>query len=253
MGAASSVQGPQETAGYLEALKEEKFATLSPEAKLALLDKFQKEYVAGLRQPPKDGKADNVTAKPIAETQPATEKAPVADMSSPGQIEDALREIFSSFALYGAGKKGSTAHPDSVEIDGSKFAKLCSNCKLIGKNLTKTDVDMVFTKAKQGSASRKIGFASFQVACQMLAERKGITYDRLVGMIVTSGGAPVNNGTVAGPNRFYDDKSTWGKGVAAHGGPTTNDKRITLSNLADRSAADVRGRKHTDVLNAVVA
>ena len=54
---------------------------------------------------------------------------------------------------------------------------------------------------------------------------------------------PQSSGTKAQYNKFYDDKTTWGEGVAAHGGPSTTDSGITLSNLADRSAADVRGRK----------
>lgn len=252
MGAAASMNDNQPAvAGYLEALKESNFSALSPEEKLSLLNKFQKEHVGNEQQPPKVGGSPGDKQRPQV---PKPAAAPVPN-SGAGQNEDGLRAIFRKFALYGAGKKGSAGVtcPDLVEMDGSKFTKLCSNCKIIGNGLTRADVDMVFTKAKQGSASRKIGFASFQVACQMLAERKGITYDQLIGIIVTSGGAPVNNGTVAAPNRFYDDKSTWGKGVHAHGGPSTNDKRITLSNLADRSEADIRGRKQSDVLNAVVA
>lgn len=255
MGAAASMNDNQPAdARYLEALKESNFSALSPEEKLSLLNKFQKEYVGNQQQQPKVGGGAGDKQRPQVPKPAAPAKAAEVPNKGAGQNEDELRAIFCKFALYGAGKKGNAdVSSNLVEMDGSKFTKLCSNCKIIGNGLTRADVDMVFTKAKQGSASRKIGFASFQIACQMLAERKGITYDQLIGVIVTSGRAPVNNGTVAAPNRFYDDKSTWGKGVHAHGGPSTNDKRITLSNLADRSEADIRGRKQSDVLNAVVA
>jgi hypothetical protein len=36
------------------------------------------------------------------------------------------------------------------------------------------------------------------------------------------------------------------QGVHANGGPTTVDNKITLSSLADRTAADIRGIKISD-------
>jgi hypothetical protein len=44
----------------------------------------------------------------------------------------------------------------------------------------------------------------------------------------------------AEPNKFHDDKSLY-TGTHVQGGPTSTDNVITLSNLADRSSADVRG------------
>lgn len=44
----------------------------------------------------------------------------------------------------------------------------------------------------------------------------------------------------AEPNKFHDDKSLY-TGTHVQGGPTSVDNVITLSNLADRSSADVRG------------
>ena len=48
----------------------------------------------------------------------------------------------------------------------------------------------------------------------------------------------------AGQTRFHDDKSTF-TGSHVHGGPRTQDDRITLENLMDRSDYDVRGVKVT--------
>ena len=52
-------------------------------------------------------------------------------------LEDAFRE-FCSF-----GDKDS-----APLMDGSKFAKMCRDSKLLDKKLTATDVDIIFAKAK---------------------------------------------------------------------------------------------------------
>ena len=53
-------------------------------------------------------------------------------------------------------------------------------------------------------------------------------------------GGPKSSGTVAAANKFHDDKKNY-TGVHSKGGPSTNDSRITLSSLMDRSNADARG------------
>jgi hypothetical protein len=55
-------------------------------------------------------------------------------------------------------------------------------------------------------------------------------------------GGPQWSGTRAEATRFHDDKSHY-TGVHAHGGPSTVDRGQDLSDLADRSAANVRGVK----------
>ena len=57
-----------------------------------------------------------------------------------------LLEVFKSFCSYG-GDKGSGPKPVPM-LDGSKFAKLFRDNKLLDKNITNTDVDIVFTKVK---------------------------------------------------------------------------------------------------------
>ena len=87
---------------------------------------------------------------------------------------------------------------------------------------------------------------------------------QVVDLILKSGG-PQANATKAQPTRFHDDKTTYtvsrldlpfslrdciltvplsaAQGVYAKGGPRATDNVITLSSLADRSAADARGIK----------
>lgn len=52
-----------------------------------------------------------------------------------------LEEIFKSFCAFGA--KGA-----APLMDNSKFAKLFRDLKLLDKNVTTTDVDIIFSKVK---------------------------------------------------------------------------------------------------------
>ena len=45
-------------------------------------------------------------------------------------------------------------------MENSKFAKLARDTKIIGKNVTMTDIDIVFNKIKEKS-QRKISFDTF--------------------------------------------------------------------------------------------
>ena len=142
-----------------------------------------------------------------------------------------LQDVFASFA---AGK----------EMDGKSFAKLTKDCGLIDKKLTTTDVDLVFAKIKD-KAARKITFDQFKEGIHQMAAKKGISEAELESIIVQTGG-PHFHGTKAQSVKLHDDKSTY-TGVYAHGGPSTidvgNGKISDISQLCDRTAADVRGRK----------
>ena len=54
-----------------------------------------------------------------------------------------LGEVFKSFCAFGAGDKTGQAM-----MDGSKFAKLFRDLKILDKNFTTTDVDIIFSKVK---------------------------------------------------------------------------------------------------------
>ena len=53
-----------------------------------------------------------------------------------------LGDIFKSFCAFGGDKSGQPM------MDGAKLAKLTRDCKLLDKNLTATDVDIIFSKVK---------------------------------------------------------------------------------------------------------
>ncbi len=143
-----------------------------------------------------------------------------------------LQDVFTTFA-------------QGKEMDGKTFAKLTKDCNLLDKKLTSTDVDLTFAKVKD-KAARKITFDQFKNAVTQLAAKKGITSEELTKQIVETGG-PKFAGTKADFVKFHDDKSLY-TGVYAKGGPTNVDAGrgggvSDISQLCDRTAADVRGTK----------
>ena len=61
-----------------------------------------------------------------------------------------LRHIYQEFASFGATRGAAVPL-----MDGPKFAKFAKDCKLVDKsNLTATDVDLVFAKAKSKTERR---------------------------------------------------------------------------------------------------
>lgn len=140
-----------------------------------------------------------------------------------------LQSVFDSFTHGGAA------------MDGRTFVKVCKDCKVFCKLYNTTDADLIFAKVKQKGA-KTINAAEFEQAIQLIAEKKKMGFQELVAQLSQAGG-PVYTGTKAEANRFHDDKSLY-TGVHANGGPSTKDDKIgDLSNLLDRSPADVRGTK----------
>ncbi|MEY6403338.1 tubulin polymerization-promoting family protein, partial [Salmonella enterica subsp. enterica serovar Corvallis] len=77
-----------------------------------------------------------------------------------------LLTAFRKFSVYGDSKS------TGKELNGKTWAKLCKDCKIIdGKNVTSTDVDIVFSKVKQRTA-RVITYEEFQRALEELAPKR---------------------------------------------------------------------------------
>ncbi|XP_054897137.1 tubulin polymerization-promoting protein family member 2 [Poeciliopsis prolifica] len=73
---------------------------------------------------------------------------------------------FQKFAVHGDTKA------TGKEMNGKNFAKMCKDCHIIdGKNVTTTDVDIVFSKVKAKSA-RVITFEQFNQALTELAPKR---------------------------------------------------------------------------------
>lgn len=127
-------------------------------------------------------------------------------------------------------------------MDGRTWKKVCVDCNLVSKKYSAADIDLTFARVKDKTA-KKIDFAQFQAALKEVATKEGVSVDAIAAKVVEAGG-PKSSGTQAQANKFHDDKSTY-TGVHTKGGPTTNDNRISLSSLADRSTADARGVQHS--------
>lgn len=127
-------------------------------------------------------------------------------------------------------------------MDGKTFAKVAKDSKILNKVLTTTDVDLAFAKVKD-KAARKINFSQFETGIEICASKRSETFEQLVGQMIGNGG-PVYQGTKAEAVKYHDDKSLY-TGVYAHGGPSSvgggTGGVSDISQLCDRSAADVRG------------
>ncbi|KAM4600983.1 tubulin polymerization-promoting protein [Polymixia lowei] len=85
--------------------------------------------------------------------------------STPVEVT-ALEESFRRFAVHG------DTRATGKEMHGKNWSKLCKDCSVIdGKNITLTDVDIVFSKVKKKS-SRTVTFDEFKAALGELARKK---------------------------------------------------------------------------------
>ena len=127
-------------------------------------------------------------------------------------------------------------------MEGKQFAKLMKDCKILDKKVTSTDIDLIFAKIKE-KAARRISFTEFQSGLELVAQRKGLTVIQIRETISQNQG-PILTGTKADAVKYHDDKSLY-TGVYANGGPTNvdKDKISDISQLCDRSDADIRGQK----------
>ncbi|KAM9410504.1 tubulin polymerization-promoting protein family member 3 isoform 1-T2 [Pholidichthys leucotaenia] len=79
---------------------------------------------------------------------------------------DQVLTTFQKFSVHGDPKA------TGKELNGKNWAKLCKDCKIVdGKNVSGTDVDIVFSKVKQ-KTSRVITYEEFLRALEELAAKR---------------------------------------------------------------------------------
>jgi len=201
---------------------------------------------------PRAGRAAAAPSSSAASTSAGGAKSPkAAPKSTPSAPAGSLRVVFDRYAAFG--RSGAAG-----ELDSAKFAKLCKETKLIGKKLSTTDVDIIFTKACPKGVKR-LSYAGFQDALGMVAATMGLSIVEVEKMVQQHGG-PDSSGTKAASSSIVDrltdtshytgahkerfDSSGHGRGLAGRDSGGRDEGQITdLSQLADRSAADARGRK----------
>ncbi|MEJ1275878.1 bromodomain containing 9 [Cricetulus griseus] len=128
-----------------------------------MADSKAKPAKAANKTPPKspgEPAKDKAAKRLSLESEGANEGAAAAPELS------ALEEAFRRFAVHG------DTRATGKEMHGKNWSKLCKDCHVIdGKNVTVTDVDIVFSKIK-GKSCRTITFEQFQEALEELAKKR---------------------------------------------------------------------------------
>jgi len=122
-----------------------------------------------------------------------------------------LRAIYESFCSFGSNRNLNMSSMDQLygpTMDGNKFAKFTRDCKIIdGKNVTSTDVDILFNKCKAIGA-RRMDWEGFQYAFNELSQLKypnmsqRDAYNALLYSLNNKG--PIAKGTVPEARGIFD-------------------------------------------------
>eukprot|EP00441_Pelagodinium_beii_P045446 CAMPEP_0197624796 /NCGR_PEP_ID=MMETSP1338-20131121/4326_1 /TAXON_ID=43686 ORGANISM="Pelagodinium beii, Strain RCC1491" /NCGR_SAMPLE_ID=MMETSP1338 /ASSEMBLY_ACC=CAM_ASM_000754 /LENGTH=495 /DNA_ID=CAMNT_0043195025 /DNA_START=67 /DNA_END=1554 /DNA_ORIENTATION=+ len=90
---------------------------------------------------------------------------------------DGLEAVFYNFC--GAGK---------ADMDGKSFLKVCEDCSLLSKKFTSTAVDLIFSDTKvKRKGQRVIDFNEFEVALELVADRRGLSKEEVRQKVVLQG------------------------------------------------------------------
>ncbi len=94
--------------------------------------------------------------------------APPAGMS----VHDALYSIFTHYckSLKNATKPENNSNSTDISMDGKSFSKLCADAPELGNYIGRTDVDLVFSKAKPLGV-RRLEYEHFLDAILQLSMR----------------------------------------------------------------------------------
>ncbi|KAI8924042.1 p25-alpha-domain-containing protein [Entophlyctis helioformis] len=120
-------------------------------------------------------------------------------------IED-LYNCFSSFCQFGSSRNlssmGSMTDLAGPTMDGARWAKFCRDSGLLDKDISATDIDIMFNKVKAKTA-RRIDFDQFQAALRLIAAKRfgnskspTEAFAAIIRTIVNGNVRPVLQGTV---------------------------------------------------------
>ncbi|KAL4444340.1 hypothetical protein ABPG75_012077 [Micractinium tetrahymenae] len=151
-----------------------------------------------------------------------------------------LRRVHDQFASFGR----SQGAGGELILDSAQFAKICRDAKLLGRGLSSTRVDLIFTGAAGAKGTRRMSFQAFLGSLPKLGEARGCTREDVVQRLLACEGPALSHATTPDAVRLFDDKSNFSGergskrtvGIAGRGGPSTVEKeRVTLEGLCDRS------------------
>ncbi|KAJ3104026.1 hypothetical protein HDU97_009573 [Phlyctochytrium planicorne] len=130
------------------------------------------------------------------------------------QMSSDLEEAFTAFAAFGSARNLATGVVPSAgqwQMDSAKFAKMCRESGIICQTLSLTDVDIVFNQCKVG---RKLDFAAFQRALELLAERRGCDVAHIEALVLAT--EPQLNGTIPEINPIVEKLTDTSKYTGTH-------------------------------------
>jgi p25-alpha len=126
----------------------------------------------------------------------STAAAAAAPVHSGGDTEGRVHAVFLAFC--------SSVAKQCYEADSAKFFKLCSDCGLVDGRLSRTQCDLIFTRA---AVQKRMSYEAFRhQAVAMIAEQRGVSEAAVLQAVAATQGIS-SSGTVAEPSRFHDDKS----------------------------------------------
>lgn len=184
----------------------------------------------------------------------------------PEAFEEQLYEVFTQFCAFGASRNSNPNLSGSLnnlssgpQIDNVRFSKFFRDLKVLNKELTPTDIDIIFNKVKKTKTDRKLDFDCFKNALVLCSEKKyrpkmdGYqAYEKIVTDIVSKDNAgPLLHGTrpeasgvyskltdhtlYTGSHKERFDEEGRGKGVAGRNDSSIGVKR--LDKLVSRDPA----------------
>lgn len=166
------------------------------------VDKSKFLEASGLVTEPDESNVQDVEAAP-SESAPVLAEAPGHESAQSNMVcGDHEKEAEAVFKAY--------CH--SGDMDSKTFIKLCKDIKLLNKQFSSGDADLVYQKAKKKNGSIKYQTFRNEILVD-IAAKKGCDVNSLVNKIAASDG-PVIRATATDNVRFHDDKSTYTGAVA---------------------------------------
>jgi len=78
--------------------------------------------------------------------------------------------------------------PGQADLSGTNFHRLCKDCHILDDRLDNASVDLVFSDIRvKDHAARSIDFLQFEIALELLAERKGVSRHSLRSAVLLQG------------------------------------------------------------------
>ena len=155
-----------------------------------------------------------------------------AGAGGPPAPRASLASVFAAYAAFGAPPAPAAAAAPPT-LDSARFAKLVREAGLLGGALDAAAVDVAFAKCKP-RGGRRVGFAAFRGALELLASERGVPAADLSAAVVAAGGPRANAATRADAVPLHDDVAAYTGTHARSTGAAGPGGRVSLDALVGR-------------------